>query len=47
MPFSLVMLRLEDLNKHSLVGHSSLRQILEEFFVVTFSLISTGIVLCV
>ena len=37
MPLSLVMLWLELLNKDSLVGHSSLRQILREFFVVSHS----------
>ena len=47
MPLSLVMLWLEHLNKDSLVGHSSLGQILGEFFVVSFSLISTGNVLYV
>ena len=46
MPLSLVMLWLKHLNKDSLVGHSSLRQILGEFFVVSFSLITTGNALC-
>ena len=46
MPLSLVMLWLEHLNKDSLVGHSSLRQIIGEF-VVLFSSNSAGNVLYV